>query len=105
GIQQLLLRSGIETAGAEVVIVGRSNIVGKPMAALLMQKSSGANSTVTVCHTATRDLAEHTRRADIVIAAMGRANSITGPMLKPGAAVIDVGMNRTENGLRGDVDF
>ena len=105
GIQQLLRRSGIETAGAEVVIVGRSNIVGKPMAALLVQKADGANATVTVCHTRTKDLAEHTRRADILIAAVGRAHAITVDMVKPGAVVIDVGMNRTEKGLVGDVEF
>jgi methylenetetrahydrofolate dehydrogenase (NADP+) / methenyltetrahydrofolate cyclohydrolase len=105
GIQQLLLRSGIETLGAEVVIVGRSNIVGKPMAALMVQKADGANSTVTVCHTRTKDLAEHTRRADILIAAIGRAHAITVDMVKPGAVVIDVGMNRTEQGLVGDVEF
>lgn len=105
GIQQLLIRSNIETSGAEVVIVGRSNIVGKPMAALLMQRGPGANSTVTICHTGTKDLTEHTRRADILIAAIGKAHAITGPMIKPGAAVIDVGINRTENGLVGDVDF
>ena len=105
GIQELLIRSNIETSGAEVVIVGRSNIVGKPMAALLMQKGPGANSTVTVCHTGTRDLEMHTKRADILIAAIGRAKAITAPMVKPGVAVIDVGMNRTEEGLCGDVDY
>ena len=106
GIQQLLLRSGVETSGAEVVIVGRSNIVGKPMGALLVQKAEGANSTVTICHTRTRDLPEHTRRADILIAAIGRAHVITADMVKEGAVVIDVGMNRTEQKkLVGDVDF
>ena len=105
GIQELLIRSNIETAGAEVVIVGRSNIVGKPMAALLMQKGPGANSTVTVCHTGTRDLEVHTKRADILIAAIGRAKAITAPMVKEGVAVIDVGMNRTDEGLCGDVDY
>jgi len=105
GIQELLIRSGVEVAGADVVVVGRSNIVGKPMAALLMQRGPGANATVTVCHTGTRDLTEHTLRADILIAAIGRAHAITAPMIKPGAAVIDVGINRTENGLVGDVDF
>lgn len=105
GIQELLVRSGTEVAGAEVVIVGRSNIVGKPLAALLMQKGPGANATVTICHTATRDLTEHTRRADILIAAIGRAKAITGPMVRPGATVIDVGVNRLEEGLVGDVDF
>lgn len=105
GIQQLLLRSGVEIGGAEVVVVGRSNIVGKPLGALLVQKGSGANATVTVCHTGTRDLSAHTRRADILVAAMGRAHAITAPMISPGATVIDVGMNRTEAGLVGDVDF
>ena len=105
GIQELLIRSNVETSGAEVVVVGRSNIVGKPLAALMMQKGPGANSTVTVCHTGTRDLAEHTRGADILVAAIGRAHAITGPMVKPGATVIDVGINRTDDGLVGDVDF
>jgi methylenetetrahydrofolate dehydrogenase (NADP+)/methenyltetrahydrofolate cyclohydrolase len=105
GIRELLVRSGVETMGAEVVIVGRSNLVGKPLAAVMMQKAPGGNATVTVCHTATRDLAEHTRRADILVAAIGRAKAITGPMVKEGAVVIDVGINRTEDGLVGDVDF
>ena len=105
GIQELLIRSNVETSGAEVVVVGRSNIVGKPLAALMMQKGPGANSTVTVCHTGTRDLAEHTRSADILVAAIGRAHAITGPMVKPGATVVDVGINRTDDGLVGDVDF
>ena len=105
GIRELLVRSGVETSGAEVVVVGRSNIVGKPLAALLMQRGSGANATVTVCHTGTRDLAEHTRRADILVAAIGVAHAITAPMVSPGATVIDVGMNRLETGLVGDVDF
>jgi methylenetetrahydrofolate dehydrogenase (NADP+)/methenyltetrahydrofolate cyclohydrolase len=105
GIQELLIRSGVEVAGAEVVVVGRSNIVGKPIAAMLMQKGHAANATVTVCHTGTRDLEEHTKRADILIAAIGRAHAITGPMIKDGAVVIDVGINRTEDGLVGDVDY
>lgn len=105
GIRELLIRSNIETSGAEVVIVGRSNIVGKPLAAMLMQKGAGGNSTVTVCHTGTRDLTQHTRRADILVAAIGRAHAITGPMIAPGATVIDVGINRTDDGLKGDVDF
>lgn len=105
GIQEMLIRSGVEISGAEVVVVGRSNIVGKPIAAMLMQKAPGANATVTICHTGTRDIAEHTVRADILIAAIGRAHAITAPMIKKGAVVIDVGMNRTENGLKGDVDF
>ena len=112
GIQQMLRRSDVETSGAECVIVGRSNIVGKPMAALLVQDAAGANGTVTVCHRHTKDLAFHTRRADIVIAAAGRAGLVTGEMLKPGCVVIDVGMNRIADetaprGYRlvGDVDF
>lgn len=112
GIQQMLVRSNVETKGAECVIVGRSNIVGKPMAALLVQDSPGGNATVTVCHSRTRDVAAHTRRADILIAAAGRAGLITGDMLKPGAVVIDVGMNRIADEsvarryrLVGDVDF
>jgi methylenetetrahydrofolate dehydrogenase (NADP+)/methenyltetrahydrofolate cyclohydrolase len=105
GIQQMLIRTNVETSGAEVVIVGRSNLVGKPLAALLCQKAAGANATVTLCHTGTKDLPAHTTRADILVAAIGRAHTITGPMIKPGAVVIDVGMNRTEDGLVGDVDF
>jgi len=105
GVKEMLIRSGIDTSGAEVVIVGRSNIVGKPLASLLMQKGSGANATVTVCHTGTKDLEAHTLRADILVAAIGRAHAITGPMIKPGAVVIDVGINRTDDGLVGDVDF
>jgi methylenetetrahydrofolate dehydrogenase (NADP+) / methenyltetrahydrofolate cyclohydrolase len=105
GVQQLLLRSGIEVSGAEVVIVGRSNIVGKPLAAMLAQKGEAADATVTVCHTRTKDLPAHTLRADVLVAAMGRPKAITGPMIKPGAAVIDVGINRTDDGLVGDVDF
>jgi methylenetetrahydrofolate dehydrogenase (NADP+)/methenyltetrahydrofolate cyclohydrolase len=105
GIQQLLVRTGVDTSGADVVVVGRSNIVGKPLAALLMQKGPGANATVTVCHTGTRDLAAHTRRADILVAAIGRAKAITRGMVSQGAVVIDVGMNRTEEGLAGDVDY
>jgi methylenetetrahydrofolate dehydrogenase (NADP+)/methenyltetrahydrofolate cyclohydrolase len=105
GIQQLLLRTNVETSGAEVVIVGRSNIVGKPLAAMLMQKAAGANATVAVCHTGTRDLTEHTLRADVLVAAIGRPKAVTAPMVAPGATVIDVGINRTEDGLVGDVDF
>lgn len=112
GVQELLVRSGVQTSGAECVIVGRSNIVGKPMAAIMMQQAEGANATVTVCHSRTRDLASHLRRADIVVAAIGRAEMITGEMLKPGAVVIDVGINRVEDasdprGYRvvGDVHF
>lgn len=112
GVIELLVRSGVETKGAEAVIVGRSNIVGKPMAALLVQARAGGDATVTVCHSRTRDLTMHTRRADILIAAIGRAEMITGDMIKPGAVVIDVGMNRVadasaKNGSRlcGDVHF
>ncbi len=111
GIRELLVRSGVETKGAEVVVVGRSNIVGKPVSMMLVQKEEGANATVTICHTATRDLAEHTRRADILIVAAGRPKAITADMVKEGAVVIDVGVNRigmTPEGkakLCGDVDF
>ncbi|MDD5245080.1 MAG: tetrahydrofolate dehydrogenase/cyclohydrolase catalytic domain-containing protein, partial [Syntrophorhabdaceae bacterium] len=111
GIQQLLMRSNVNTDGAEVVVVGRSNIVGKPIAMMLMQKAKGANATVTVCHTGTRDLAFHTRRADILIVAAGRPRAITADMVKEGVVVIDVGVNRigmTPEGkakLCGDVDF
>ncbi len=101
GIQELIIRSGTPTEGAEVVVVGRSNIVGKPIAVMLLQKQRGANATVTVCHTQTRDLAFHTRRADILIVAAGRPQAITGEMIRPGATVIDVGVNRvgyTESG-------
>jgi len=111
GIQQLLMRSNVDIDGAEVVVVGRSNIVGKPIAMMLMQKAKGANATVTVCHTGTRDLAFHTRRADILIVAAGRPRAITADMVKEGVVVIDVGVNRigmTPEGkakLCGDVDF
>ena len=112
GIQRLLGEYGVHTAGAECVIIGRSTIVGKPMAALMMQSGPLADATVTVCHSRTRDLAAHTRRADILIAAVGRARLVTADMVKPGAVVIDVGMNRiddptTKSGTRlvGDVDF
>jgi methylenetetrahydrofolate dehydrogenase (NADP+)/methenyltetrahydrofolate cyclohydrolase len=97
GIQVMLMRSGVETSGADVVIVGRSNIVGKPMAAILVQKADGANATVTICHTRTRDMAEVTKRADILIVAAGVAEFVTGDMVKPGAVVIDVGSNRVED--------
>lgn len=105
GIQELLIRSGIETEGAEVVVVGRSNIVGKPIANMLLQKKKGANATVAICHTGTKDLASHTRRADILIVAAGRPKTITADMVKEGVVVIDVGVNRLETGLVGDVDF
>jgi len=112
GAIELLLRSGVETRGKDAVIVGRSNIVGKPMAALLMQDAPGGNATVTVCHSRTVNLAGHVRRADIVVAAIGKPEMITGDMIKPGAVVIDVGINRVTDssvpkGYRivGDVHF
>jgi methylenetetrahydrofolate dehydrogenase (NADP+)/methenyltetrahydrofolate cyclohydrolase len=110
GIQQLLHRSGLEVTGKEVVVVGRSEIVGKPIAIMLAQRDSpygpaAANATVTICHSRTSHLADVTRRADILIAAIGRPKFISADMVKPGAAVIDVGINRTDDGLVGDVDF
>lgn len=112
GIIQMLLKAGVQTSGKHAVVVGRSNIVGKPVAHLLMRKAEGGNATVTVCHTGTRDLAAFTRQADILVVAAGRPNTVTGDMIKPGAAVIDVGVNRIpdatkKNGFRlaGDVDF
>ena len=112
GVIQLLQRHGVKLEGAEVVVVGRSNIVGKPVANMLIQKKPTGNATVTVCHTRTKDLATHTRRADIIIAAVGRPNTITADMIKDGAVVIDVGVNRVEDAtkkrgyrLAGDVDF
>lgn len=112
GIVQLLRRSGVETSGKHVVVVGRSNIVGKPVANLLIQKGAGANATVTICHTGTKDMASFTRQADILIVAAGRPNTVTADMVKPGVVVIDVGVNRIEdatkkNGFRlvGDVDY
>jgi methylenetetrahydrofolate dehydrogenase (NADP+)/methenyltetrahydrofolate cyclohydrolase len=110
GVQQLLHRSGIEVAGREVVVVGRSEIVGKPLAMLLWQRDSrfgpsAANATVTLCHSRTPNLGEVTRRADVLIVAIGRPRFITAEMVKPGAVVVDVGMNRVESKLCGDVDF
>ncbi|MHC4159509.1 MAG: bifunctional methylenetetrahydrofolate dehydrogenase/methenyltetrahydrofolate cyclohydrolase FolD [Planctomycetota bacterium] len=112
GVIQLLLRSGVEIKGAKVVIVGRSNIVGKPLANMLIQKNDKGNATVTVCHTRTKDLAHHTKQADIVIAAAGRPNTVTADMVKDGVVVIDVGVNRVEDATKkrgyrlvGDVDF
>lgn len=112
GCQELLLRSGYDPAGKHVVIVGRSNIVGKPMAAILMQKAAGANATVTVCHSRTKNLAAITRQADILIAAIGVPNFIKSRMVKDGVVVIDVGVNRVEDSTKkrgyrlvGDVDF
>ena len=112
GIQQILLRNGHDPAGANVVVCGRSDIVGKPIALLLMQRADGANATVTVCHTRTKNLAEITRQADILVAAIGLPSTITADMVKEGAVVIDVGINRVDDAsqkrgyrLEGDVDF
>jgi methylenetetrahydrofolate dehydrogenase (NADP+)/methenyltetrahydrofolate cyclohydrolase len=112
GVQQLLVRSGCDPAGKHVVIAGRSNLVGKPLANILMQKARGANATVTVCHTGTPDLGAITRQADILVAAMGRPGAITAEMVRPGAVVIDVGINRVDDATRktgyrlaGDVDY
>lgn len=105
GVQQLLVRNGIDPAGKHVVIVGRSDIVGKPLANMLVQKAPGADATVTVCHSRTKNLADVTRTADILVAAIGRARFVTADMVRPGAVVVDVGINRTETGLCGDVDF
>jgi methylenetetrahydrofolate dehydrogenase (NADP+)/methenyltetrahydrofolate cyclohydrolase len=112
GVVELLVRSGVKTEGAEVVVLGRGNIVGKPMAAMLCQKGRAANSTVTICHSATRDIAAHCRRADIIVAAIGVAEFLKADMVKPGVVVMDVGVNRvpdatskTGTKLVGDVDF
>jgi len=110
GVQQMLVRSGTETKGKHVVVVGRSNIVGKPMAAMMMQKGDGADSTVTVVHSRTKDLPSITRLADILIVAMGKPNFVTADMVKEGAVVIDVGTNRIDDPVKGsklvgDVDF
>src|SRR5271154_4283404 len=105
GIMELLARSNVKTDGAEVVVLGRGNIVGKPMAAMLCQKGKNANATVTICHSATRDIKSHCRRADILIAAMGVPEFVKAEMVKPGATVIDVGVNRVDGKLVGDVDF
>lgn len=112
GVRELLVRSGVKTDGAEVVILGRGNIVGKPMAAMLCQKGRSANATVTICHSATRDIKMHCRRADIIVAAMGVAEFLKADMVKPGVVVMDVGVNRiadptTKTGSRlvGDVAF
>jgi len=112
GVQELLVRYGVSTAGQDVVVIGRSNIVGKPMAALLVQSGVGGDCTVTICHSRTRNLASHTRRADIVIAAIGKPEAITGDMIRPGAVLIDVGINRVPDDsvsrgyrLVGDVQY
>jgi len=112
GIQTLMIKNNIDPEGKHVVIVGRSNIVGKPTAVILMQKKAGANATVTVCHSRTKNLPEIVRQGDIVVAAIGRANFVTADMIKPGAVVIDVGINRLEDSTKkrgyrlvGDVDF
>lgn len=112
GIMEMFKRYHIDTEGKEVVVVGRSNIVGTPMGILLSRKASPGNATVTICHSRTKDLAAHTRRADILVAAIGRANFITADMVKDGVVVIDVGMNRVDDPgakrgyrLKGDVDF
>jgi methylenetetrahydrofolate dehydrogenase (NADP+)/methenyltetrahydrofolate cyclohydrolase len=112
GVVELLMRTGNDPSGKNVVIMGRSNIVGKPLAALLVQKAQGANATVTVTHTATRDVAHFTKQADIVVAAVGVPNALTADMIRPGAVVIDVGNNRVPDATRksgfrmvGDIDF
>jgi methylenetetrahydrofolate dehydrogenase (NADP+)/methenyltetrahydrofolate cyclohydrolase len=112
GVQQLLIRTGVETKGAHAVIVGRSNIVGRPMASLLLQDGPGGNATVTVCHSRTRHIEQHTRQADILIVAIGKPEFVSGDMVKPGAVVIDVGVNRVDDPSRkqgyrlvGDVKF
>ena len=112
GIIQMLISAGVETSGKHAVVIGRSNIVGKPVAHLLMRKAKGGNATVTVCHTGTKDLSTFTQQADILVVAAGRPNTVTGDMIKPGAVVIDVGVNRIpdatkKTGFRlvGDVDF
>jgi methylenetetrahydrofolate dehydrogenase (NADP+)/methenyltetrahydrofolate cyclohydrolase len=112
GIVQLLIRSKVAIEGADIVIIGRSNLVGKPLANMLIQKKANANATVTICHTHTKNLASHTKRADIIVAAAGRVNTVTADMVKDGAVVIDVGVNRIEDAskksgyrLVGDVDF
>ena len=105
GIQRLLFESGIETAGRHVVVLGRSEIVGKPIALMLVQRGVGADATVTICHSRTQNLTEITRQADILIVAIGKARFVTADMVRPGTTVIDVGINRVEGQLTGDVDF
>jgi methylenetetrahydrofolate dehydrogenase (NADP+)/methenyltetrahydrofolate cyclohydrolase len=105
GIQQLLLRRGIGTEGRHVVMLGRSDIVGKPLANMLVQRGRGGDATVTLCHSRTENLTHLTRQAEILVVAIGQAKFVTADMVRPGAIVIDVGMNRTAEGLVGDVDF
>jgi methylenetetrahydrofolate dehydrogenase (NADP+) / methenyltetrahydrofolate cyclohydrolase len=105
GVVELLRRSGIELEGRHAVVVGRSTLVGRPLSILLSLKAPGLNATVTLCHTGTRDMAAETRRADVLVVAAGRARAVTADMVKPGATVIDVGTNRTDQGLVGDVAF
>jgi len=105
GIQQLLVRNEVQISGRHVVVVGRSEIVGKPLAIMLMQRGPGADATVTVCHSRTQNLAEITRQADILVVAMGRPRFVTASMVKPGAVVVDVGIHRLPDRLVGDVDF
>jgi methylenetetrahydrofolate dehydrogenase (NADP+)/methenyltetrahydrofolate cyclohydrolase len=105
GVQQLLVRNGIETAGRHVVILGRSEIVGRPLSIMLSQHGKGGDATVTICHSRTHDLPAVTRLADILIVAIGRPKFLTANMVKPGAVVVDVGINRTDAGVVGDVDF
>jgi methylenetetrahydrofolate dehydrogenase (NADP+)/methenyltetrahydrofolate cyclohydrolase len=105
GVQQLLIRSGIEVAGRHVVILGRSDIVGRPLSIMLSQRGAGGDATVTLCHSRTPDLANVTKTADILIVAIGKAGFVTAEMVKPGAVVVDVGINRSDNGVVGDVDF
>ena len=105
GVQQLLIRNGVEVAGRQVVILGRSEIVGRPLSIMLSQRGPGADAIVTVCHSRSRDLATISRTADILIAAIGKPKFVTAEMVKPGAVVVDVGINRTDEGVVGDVDF
>jgi methylenetetrahydrofolate dehydrogenase (NADP+)/methenyltetrahydrofolate cyclohydrolase len=105
GVQQLLVRSGVEIAGRHVVVLGRSDIVGRPLSIMLSQRGPGGDATVTLCHSRTRDLASVTRLADILVVAIGRPKFVTADMVKPGAVVVDVGINRTDEGVVGDVDF
>jgi methylenetetrahydrofolate dehydrogenase (NADP+)/methenyltetrahydrofolate cyclohydrolase len=105
GVQQLLVRSGIEIAGRHVVVLGRSDIVGRPLSIMLSQRGPGGDATVTLCHSRTRDLPAVTRQADILIAAIGQPKFVTADMVKPGAVVVDVGISRTDEGVVGDVDF